>query len=179
MELTPYVTSLRNALGAAGHAASDDVREAADRLSYAIEPSLRLTLIEALGDAAAEVTTQLDGVSVDVRIRGGNPEFVASDERSTTSFSPPEPPEPPNPPPPPDVEENLSRVSLRLPESIKARVDEAAAAEGLSVNAWLIRAISQTLDGAQTGIQAGSTGVQVGPHGVHVNLGRRISGWAR
>ncbi|NED98758.1 toxin-antitoxin system HicB family antitoxin [Phytoactinopolyspora halotolerans] len=179
MELTPYVSALRNALAAAGHAASDEVREAADRLSYAIEPSLRLTLIEAMGDAAAEVTTQLEGVSVDVRMRGGNPEFVASDERPPASFEPPEPPEPPTPPPPPEPEENLSRVTLRLPESLKSRIEEAAAAEGMSVNAWLVRAVGQLLDGPHTDIHVGSSGVQVGPRGVQVNLGRRISGWAR
>jgi hypothetical protein len=175
MELTPYVSSLRNALTAAAEAAANDVREAADRLSYAVEPSLRLTLIEAFGDAAAEITTQLDGVSVDLRMRGGNPEFVANDERLAPHYAPPEPPEPPTPPTPPtppEPDEGTSRISLRLPESLKARVEEAASAEGLSVNAWLIRAISQTLDGQQTGIQ-------VGPHGVNVNLGRRITGWAR
>ncbi|NED95393.1 toxin-antitoxin system HicB family antitoxin [Phytoactinopolyspora alkaliphila] len=172
MELTPYVTSLRTALNAAADAAAADVREAADRLSYAVEPSLRLTLIEAFGDAAAEITTQLEGVSVDVRMRGGNPEFVASDERMDAHYAMPEPPAPPAPPPPPEPDEGTSRISLRLPESLKARVEEAAAAEGLSVNGWLIRAISQTLDGAHTGIQ-------IGPQGVNVNLGRRITGWAR
>ncbi|NDL58014.1 toxin-antitoxin system HicB family antitoxin [Phytoactinopolyspora mesophila] len=165
MELTPYVDSLRGSLAAAAQAAADDVREAADRLSYAVEPSLRLTLIEAFGDAAAEITTQLDGVSVDVRLRGGNPEFVASDERVTAGFTPPQPPEPPSPPPPPEADESMSRISLRLPESLKTRAEEAAAADGLSVNAWLVRAISQMLDGPQSG--------------VHISLGRRVSGWVR
>src|SRR5690606_40859978 len=77
MELTPYVESLRGSLAAAGDAAADDVRAAAERLSYAVEPSLRLTLLEALADAAAEITAQLDGICVDVRLRGGRPEMVA------------------------------------------------------------------------------------------------------
>lgn len=173
MDLTPYVSSLRNALAAAGQAATDDVREAADRLSYAVEPALRLTLIEAFGDAAAEVTTQLDGLSIDVRIRGGNPEFVASEESvAAAEITPPSPPEPPAPPAPPDADQNMSRISLRLPENLKERVEAAAAAEGLSVNGWLIRAIYQMLDGGQRGIQ-------VGPQGVNINLGRRVTGWAR
>ncbi|WP_166346622.1 toxin-antitoxin system HicB family antitoxin [Phytoactinopolyspora limicola] len=172
MELSPYVSSLRQALAAAAQAAADDVREAADRLSYAVEPSLRLTLIEAFGDAAADITTQLDGVSVDVRMRGGNPDFVVTDDHGA-GFAPPPPPEPPTPPPAPEPDEGTSRVSLRLPESLKARVEEAAATEGLSVNAWLVRAIGQALDGP-------SAGIHINPQtGVHINVGRRLSGWAR
>lgn len=171
MELTPYVSSLRSALTAASQAAADDVRDAAERLTYAVEPSLRLTLIEALGDAADEITTQLEGVSVELRMRAGNPEFVASEERTADQLGPPEPPEPPAPPHPPEFEESTSRISLRLPESLKTRVEEAAAEEGLSVNGWLTRAISQTLDQPQPG-------VHVGPQGLNI-VGRRISGWAR
>jgi hypothetical protein len=173
MELAPYTSSLRNSLTAAAQAASDDVREAADRLSYAVEPSLRLTLIEAFGDAADEITAQLDGVAVELRMRGGNPEFVATDTRTAPEFEPPSPPEPPTPHQGPDPEEATSRFSLRLPESLKTRVEEAAAAEGLSVNAWLIRAIVQTLDGQPAGVHGSPQ------TGVHINLGRRISGWAR
>lgn len=175
MELTEYVTSLRSALAAAGQAASDDVREAADRLSYAVEPSLRLTLIQALSDAADEITTQLDGVSVDVRMRGGNPDFVATDDR----FSAPEaePPSPPTPPEPPETptDESISRISLRLPEGLKARAEAAATAEGMSVNAWIARAISLVLDAPQPGIH-------ISPQGVHINPGgrsSRMTGWAR
>lgn len=168
MDLNQYVEALRGALSAAGRAASDDVREAADRLSYAVEPSLRLTLLEALGEAAAEVTTQLDGVVVDVRLRGGTPELVATDDRSVAPLGPPAPPAPPRPPSPPtEGDEGTSRVSLRLPESLKNRVEAEAAAAGASVNAWLIRAITQTLDGPEP-----SSSMPFGP-------GRRISGWVR
>ncbi|HEU0042433.1 MAG TPA: toxin-antitoxin system HicB family antitoxin, partial [Jiangellaceae bacterium] len=139
MELNAYVDSLRTALAAAGGAAADDVRQAADRLSYAVEPSLRLTLLEALGDAAAEVTTQLEGVVVEVRLRGGDPELVATDDRvPARPPMPPAPPTPPDAPAPPEVDEGTSRVSLRLPDTLKARVEQAAAAAGVSVNTWLV-----------------------------------------
>jgi hypothetical protein len=172
MELEPYVTSLRSALAAAGQAAADDVREAADRLSYAVEPSLRLTFIDALSDAAAEITTQLDGVSIDVRMRSGNPELIASDDRLPEE--PPAPPAPPEPPLPPGAtEESMARISLRLPESLKSRVEEAAATEGLSTNAWIARALSVTLESPQTGIHISPKS------GININVGRRFSGWAR
>lgn len=169
MELAPYVESLRSSLAAAGGAAADDVRAAAERLSYAVEPSLRLTLLEALGDAAAEVTTQLDGIAVEVRLRGGQPEMVATEAVQPPEMSsPPEPPTPPEPPLPPDADAGTSRVSLRLPETLKGRIEEAAAAEGLSVNAWLVRAVTQTLEPAPT---SRST--------TRISTGRRISGWVR
>lgn len=163
MELTPYVESLRTALAAAGDAAAEDVRLAAERLSYAVEPSLRLTLLEALGDAAAEVTSQLDGIVVDVRLRGGHPDMVASEPAAPAA--PPAPPTPPEPPTPPDLDAGTSRVSLRLPETLKVKVEEAAAADGLSVNAWLIRAVTQTLEPTRPSTR--------------VTSGRRISGWVR
>lgn len=166
MELNAYVESLRTALAAAGGAAADDVRQAADRLSYAVEPSLRLTLLEALGDAAAEVTTQLEGVVVEVRLRGSDPELVATDDRVPPR--PPMPPSPPDAPAPPEVDEGTSRVSLRLPETLKTRVEQAAAATGVSVNTWLVRTVSHVLDSPQT------------PTSTLVSRpGRRISGWVR
>lgn len=166
MNLDQYVESLRSALAAAGTAAADEVRDAADRLSYAVEPSLRLTLLDALGDAAAEITTQLDGVVIDVRLRGGDPDLVATDAR--VPGAPPAPPTPPTPPAPPEPDEGTSRISLRLPESLKNRLEDAAAADGVSVNSWLVRAISQTLDGG------------AGPSVPHpFAAGRRVSGWVR
>ncbi|PSK92413.1 hypothetical protein CLV30_13229 [Haloactinopolyspora alba] len=163
MELTPYVESLRGSLASAGNAAADEVRDAAERLSYAVEPSLRLTLLEALGDAAAEVTAQLDGVVVDVRLRGGQPELVA-DEVAVPPAAPAAP-QPPQPPAPPEPDEGTSRVSLRLPETLKVKVEEVAAAEGMSVNAWLIRAVTHALEPA--------------PAPRRATTGRRITGWVR
>lgn len=67
--------------------------------------------------------------------------------------------------PVPESDEGLSRISFRLPESLKARIEAAAAADGLSVNAWLVRAVSQTLDGPAPGVS--------------IRVGRHVSGWMR
>lgn len=175
MDLSPYVDSLRHDLAAAADAASTDVRDAADRLAYAVEPSLRMVLLEALGVAAAEVTDQLTDAVVEVRLRGRDPELVVA-EHAPHPSGPPVPPAPPPPPPPlappasPEGEEGMARVSLRLPESLKARVDEAAAAAGQSANAWMVRAIVQILD-------AGSAGT---PSSYRVRgVGQRLTGWQR
>jgi hypothetical protein len=159
MELTPFVEALRHDLAAASEAASAETREASQRLTYAVEPSLRLVLLDALGAAAAEVTAQLSSAVVEVRLRGRDPEMVVSEGADDM------PPPPPPPPIPGDVEDGLSRISFRLPESLKSRVEDAAAADGMSVNAWLVRAVAQTLDGPT-----------ITPT---IRASRHISGWVR
>lgn len=134
MDLSPYVEALRRGLSAAAAAGTDETRRAADLLSSAVEPSVRLALLEALAAAAAEVSEALADTTVEVRLRGQEPEVVV------TSTEPPA-----QTPPPPDADEAPARITLRLPETVKAQVERAAAAEGLSVNAWLVRAVSRGL----------------------------------
>jgi hypothetical protein len=158
MELTPYVDAVRRDLAAAGEAAGAEVREASQRLSYALEPSLRLVLLEALGTAAAEVTAQLDAAVVELHLRGRDPDLVVSGTGgpvATTARAAPVA----------DSDEGTSRISFRLPESLKARIEDAAAADGLSVNSWLVRAVAQTLDSPAPAPTARAS--------------RHISGWMR
>jgi hypothetical protein len=167
MELAPYVDNLRRDLAAAAEAASAEVRDAASRLSYAIEPSLRMVLLEALAVAAAEITEQLAAGVVEVRLRGRDPELVVAEaataapeesaEMAASAVA--------------DVEEGVARVSLRLPESVKARVEEAAAASGQSVNAWLVRAVVQMLDAPPDRPSRSSRESRV--------FGQRLTGWQR
>ncbi|HEX6326747.1 MAG TPA: ribbon-helix-helix protein, CopG family [Jiangellaceae bacterium] len=168
MELAPYVDNLRRDLAAAAEAASAEVRDAASRLSYAIEPSLRMVLLEALSVAAAEITEQLAVGVVEVRLRGRDPELVVGE--AATAASEPESGEPATAAAA-DVEEGVARVSLRLPESVKARVEEAAAASGQSVNAWLVRAVVQMLDAPPDRPSRPPRESRV--------LGQRLTGWQR
>jgi hypothetical protein len=168
MELAPYVDNLRRDLAAAAEAASAEVRDAASRLSYAIEPSLRMVLLEALSVAAAEITEQLAAGVVEVRLRGRDPELVVG-EAATAAWEP-ESAEPATAAAA-DVEEGVARVSLRLPESVKARVEEAAAASGQSVNAWLVRAVVQMLDAPPDRPSRPPRESRV--------FGQRLTGWQR
>jgi len=43
-------------------------------------------------------------------------------------------------------DEDAARITLRLPESLKAGAESAAARQRLSMNAWLIRAVKRSLD---------------------------------
>jgi hypothetical protein len=138
MDITPYVDGLRRDLIAAAESGSDDIRAAAERLTMALDPAARLALMEALSDAAAEITAELPAGSVDVRLNGRELDFVV-----TAAMTPPGPPHPPPPPPPPgapDVEDDgsLARITLRIPESVKAKAEEFAQRDGQSLNTWLV-----------------------------------------
>lgn len=136
MDITPYVDHLRRDLLAAAEAGGDDLRQAAERLSYALDPSARLALMEAISQAAAEISAELPTGGVDVRLAGRDLEFVVE------AVAAPAPP-PPAPPAPPAAEEegDSARITLRIPESVKARAEERAAAAGQSLNTWLVQVV--------------------------------------
>jgi len=145
MNLTTYIERLQEQLG---------------------DSATRLVLLEALSAAADEITRELAPGSVEVRLRGVEPEFVVDPPPSEEEFS--------------DIgtrasspamesaetdEGGVARLNLRLPETLKRRIEDAAGAEGLSLNAWLVRAAGAALDAA--GSRRGPTG------------GDRYTGWIR
>jgi hypothetical protein len=172
MDLNPYVDALRGDLEAAAAAGSDATRDTARLLSGALDASLRLCLLDALSAMAAEVTDAGQLGSVEIRMHGREPQVVVVADAAP----PPEAPAAaPSSAPDGDDEGTTARVTLRLPEPLKAQAEGAAAAEGLSVNAWLVRAVALAVRGVP-GVPPG------GPHG-HPGMfgarGRRISGYAR
>src|SRR5690349_24975019 len=124
MDLTPYLESLRSDLQAAAAPGGPETTRAADLLGHALEASARLALLQALSDAAAEITTRLHGPVVDVRLRGREADLVVSHAYAE--------PEAPTAAPPLDGGD-LARLTLRMPEALKTHVEQAAAAEGVSV----------------------------------------------
>jgi hypothetical protein len=140
MDLSPYLEALRHDLAAAAAPGGPEVTRAADLLSSSLEASTRLVLLEALSDATAEITSKLDSVSVEVRLRGREADLVVNE---TPQMEPAA-----APPPPPTEGGDLARVTLRLPEPLKEQVERVATAEGVSVNTWLVRAVSAALYGA-------------------------------
>lgn len=162
MDLSPFIDQLRRDLVAAADTGTDAVRTAAGHLAAAIDPAARIVLLDALVSAADELTSGSD-VIVDVRLRGRD--VVLGLQHAVPV--PPEPPTPPAPPSPPsEVEEGTARVSLRLPETLKSRAEEAAAIDGISLNTWLVRAAALVLDGSS---RSPSTSRR---------RGNRLSGWA-
>ena len=140
MELGQYVSDLQRQLVDAAENGAEDTRAVAERLAAGLDAAMRLVLLDALSAAAGEITRELAPGSVDVRLRGREIEFVVTqastepetDERSAETVDLDDP--------------STSRTTLRLPDTLKVRVDEAAAADRLSVNTWLVRAIAAALE---------------------------------
>jgi hypothetical protein len=155
MDLTPYLDMLRNDLAVAAKPGGPATAEAADLLSHALEASARLALLEALSDAAAEITTRLHDASVEVRLRGREADLVVNHVAAAI-------PEPGPEAPAADGGE-LARLTLRMPEALKTHIEQTAAAAGISVNAWLVRAVT------------GAINQPLAPH----RSGKRITGFAQ
>jgi hypothetical protein len=143
MDITPYVDSLRHDLAAAAEAGGAEAKAAAERLALALDPAVRLALMDALSQAAAEITSELPQGSVDVRLRGREPEFVV--DVPTMPMAAASPPTPTSPPSPEDAEEleddAMARITLRIPESVKYKAEELAAKGGHSLNSWIVNVV--------------------------------------
>src|SRR3954462_6332374 len=158
MNLTTHVEAVQRQLAAAAAAGGEEARALAERLTPALDSVLRLTLLEVLGTAAAEITRELAPGSVDLRLRGREPEFVVSlpPAEAAAELAPEAPSE----------EGPMTRINLRLPDQLKTRIEQAAEREGLSINAWLVRA----------GSAAAGRG---GPRGPQSRGGQQYRGWVR
>ncbi|MBA3523183.1 MAG: toxin-antitoxin system HicB family antitoxin [Geodermatophilaceae bacterium] len=174
MELHSYVEALRHDLQNAAAAGDERTRETARLLSAALDPATRLCLVDAMTAVADEVTAQWDDGAVEIRMRGREPQVVVvqaqvSAHPAPMPPAPPAPPSLPSPPGPDDPDDgSTSRITLRLPEALKNRAERAATAEGLSLNAWLMRAVS-------TAVTGGSPVAGIG----RALPGRRMTGFAR
>ena len=151
MDLSPYVESVRTGVANASSLADEHTQQVAERLGTAIESSTRLALIQALSDAAATISADLAPSSVELRMSGQEPEFaviVHGTDQEPMLLLPDASPESATAGEEPDAQiddEPVARVTLRLPQSVKSKVDDRATAEGISTNAWLIRVVMDAL----------------------------------
>lgn len=174
MDLAPYIELLRRELTVAAEAGGDEARNLAERLTVQLESAIRLTLLEALSTATAEITRDLAPGSVHLRLSGRDPDFVVTLPPADQPVSPDHSPMDEATPPSGDTV-GTSRINLRLPDDVKARVEEAAGRERISVNAWLVRAAVAAL---QSGRGAGPAAGHGTGHRGSV-LGQSFTGWAR
>jgi hypothetical protein len=155
MDLRPYVDDIQRQLALAAEAAGEEARTLADRLTAPLDAAVRLTLQDVLAAAAEEITCELAPGSVELRLRPQGPEFVVTQANNQPANA---------------LEEDrgedmpgiwqvapgllegdegaMARVNLRMPDQLKARVEQAASSEGLSLNSWLVRAAAAALEGA-------------------------------
>jgi hypothetical protein len=132
METARFVDKLEHDLASVAALGDDAVAEAAERLIQALRGSAGLRLMEALGEAALEISAQLPEGHVEVRLVGPDPELVYVPE------------EPVEPAPAPEEEGLAARITLRLYDSLKRELEAAAAREGVSLNTWLVRTLSRS-----------------------------------
>ena len=180
MDLRPHIDEIHRQLEVAAEAGGEEARAMAERLVAPLDAALRLALLDVLAEATREITCELAPASVELRLRGRDPEFVvtvpslgagadpgpggggSADDRSSADRPPLDAADP--------DEGGMARINLRMPEQLKARIDRAAAGERLSVNAWLVRAAAGALDGVdppRRTERVGSSGAE------------RFTGWAR
>lgn len=171
MDITPYAERLRGDLAQTAAAGSEALRDAADRLTTALDPALRLTLMEVLSEAAAEITSAMPAGSVETRLAGRDIEFVVS-----------RPHEAPAPAPVSDTDDDegdLARITLRIPESIKTRAEELAAKGGQSLNTWIVSLLRHATREGALSIDIDLSSLNLGSDFPFTKSGgsRRMSGW--
>jgi hypothetical protein len=132
MQIDGHIQALRQDLVRVAALGDETTSRAADILSVALEASMGRQIQDVLAEAALELNAQLDEAHVEVRIAGRDPELVLVREDGSV---------------PEHVDEAFSaRITLRLPESLKQRVESAASRDGASVNTWLVQAIQRALE---------------------------------
>jgi len=170
MELSPYLDILRNGLAVAAAAGGEQERAVAERLVAPLDANAQLALLRALSAAADEITAELAPGSVEVRLRGEEVGFAVT---LAPEMVPEMAPSPAVADTSDDAESGaLARINLRLPETLKSRVEQAAGQAKMSVNAWLVRAVSNALD-PSAAPNAGQANVSL------PKSGQRFQGWVR
>jgi hypothetical protein len=145
MQLQRFIEALKADLSAVAELGDDTTAEAAGRLVLTLQASVGMRLLDALSEAALELNEKLPAGHVEVRLAGQDPELVYVGDEAA-----------PEPAPSGAEAAFTARISLRLPESLKTMVEEAAAREGVSVNTYIVRALSRTGPGSSGPQQSGN-----------------------
>lgn len=128
MQIEGYVQALREDLASIAALGDENTARAAQLLAVALESAFGRRLLEALNEATLELTAQLDDGRVELRLSGNEPQLVVVREEPDMGAA----------------DEALSaRITLRLPESLKARLEEAASREAVSVNTWIVQRLQR------------------------------------
>ncbi|MEU2611489.1 ribbon-helix-helix protein, CopG family [Micromonospora sp. NPDC007271] len=177
MDLTTYVSNLGREFATLAEAGGEEARALVERLTGPLESAIRMTLLDALSAAADEITRELAPGSVELRLRGRDPNFVvtpppaeplevAAGDAAATIVGAPDS----------DLlfaeDGPAARINVRMPEQLKAAIEEAAAKEGRSVNAWLVRA-------AAAGLQRSDRDQRPEPRGSTKRTKQGFTGWVR
>lgn len=143
--MSRHVRAIQSDLAAAAALGDETTAEAARRLSEALESSLQLRLLDVLTDATLALNGQLSSGHVEVRLAGRDPELVLVEEQAAGDAAAPTP-----------GDDLSARITLRLPEGLKAQIEVVAGREGISANAWIVRALARSLEPRQSRVRSGN-----------------------
>lgn len=146
MDIDGHIEALAADLATTAGLGDDVTLRVADQLSLALLPAFRLRVQDILAEAALELNDQLPSGHVELRLAGGDVGLAYVEDHAAAE--------------PAGDDTQAARITLRLPEGLKARAESAAGAEGVSLNTWLVRATARALDRGRGG------------------RGRRITGYA-
>lgn len=155
MDLNPYLSAVAADLEKATALADDTTKAITSRVAVAVEPALRLAMTQLLADAAAQLTSELQGSVITVRMDGREP-VLDVHEQAAAAPAPSEPIAGAD-------DEGTARVTVRLPEQLKRRAEGLAQAAEQSLNTWIVQAVRRAAQAPRTD---------------HHNSSRRITGWA-
>jgi len=131
MNITAILEALQSDVETAAEGSEETTAQAVVRLGKLLQASVRVELLDAMSEAAAELSDQLPSGRVEVRVAGSDLSLTFVREQDEPAEAAPE--------------EDSARITLRLPESLKTAAESAAARERLSTNAWLVRAVKRSL----------------------------------
>jgi len=150
MDIERHVQAIQADLASAAALGDEAAALAAERLAAAVSSSLQLRLLDVLTEATLALNAQLSSGHVEVRLAGRDPELVLVEDRGGAADAPPSP-----------GDDLSARITLRLPEALKTQIEALASSEGVSANAWIVRALSRSLE----------------PRGTMARTGNRLQGF--
>jgi hypothetical protein len=136
MKMSLVVDGLRSDVVAVGELGDDTVAVVADRIADVLGRSVPGRVLDLLSDAAAELTATLPDGHVDIRVAGDDVDLTYVEDGPGPSAAPTS-----------DGDGQSARISLRLGEGLKSRLEEGAAAEGVSVNTFIVHMLERGMSG--------------------------------
>jgi hypothetical protein len=143
MQMAPHIEALQADLAEIAGVGDEATAQAAQRLSVALRSSVGLRILDALTEAALELSAQISTGHVEVRLAGQDPQLVYVEDQAAAPAASAE-------------DEVSARITLRLPETLKATIELVAGREGVSVNTWLVRALGRYVSSSRPSPRVGN-----------------------
>lgn len=135
MQLSHAVTKLESAVETQLRVAGAEIAEAGTHLMAALMPAINQTMMDVVSMAVAEISSQLDTQTIDIKLVDGDPELVVNEDHAAVRPPPP-------PPPPGSGEVDEARITVRLPSYLKDLISNEAESVGDSINSYVVDVLS-------------------------------------